>query len=63
MKEALSSALLSRLDCNLLDNTDSALPQTLLFGNTSFKSNEYLEILIAATDYNLSTNRFGEPLF
>ena len=30
----------SSLDCNLLDNTDTALTQTLLCGNTSFKSNK-----------------------
>ena len=28
---------LSSVNCSLLDNTDSALTQTLLFGNTSFK--------------------------
>ena len=54
---------LSSLDCNLLHNTDSTLTQTLLFGNTSFKSNKNLKILIATTDYILSTKRFDEPLF
>ena len=54
---------LSSLDCNLSDNADSTLTHTLLFGNTSFKSNKNLEILIATTDYNLQTKRFDEPLF
>ena len=53
---------LSSLDCTLLDNTDSSLTQTLLFGNTSFKSNKNLKILIATIDYILSTKRFEEPL-
>ena len=51
---------LSSLDCNLLDNTDSTLTQTLLFGNTSFKSNKNLKILITKI---LSTKRFDELLF
>ena len=54
---------LIRLDCNQLDNTDSTLTQTLLFGNTSFKSNENLKNLIATIDYILSTKRFDELLF
>ena len=54
---------LSSLDCTLLDNTDSSLTQTLLFGNTSFKSNKNLKILIATIDYILSTKRFEEPIF
>ena len=47
--------------CSLLDNTDSALTQTLLFGNPSFKSNKNLKILIATIDI-LSTRRFDDPL-
>ena len=35
---------LSSLDCNLLDNIDSNLTQTSLFGNTYFKSNKNLKI-------------------
>ena len=42
---------LSSVDCSLLNNTDSTLTQTLLFGNTSFKSNKNLKILIATIDY------------
>ena len=56
-------SILSSLDCNLLDNTDSTLTQTLFFGNASFKSNKNLKILIATMDYILSTKRFDEPLF
>ena len=41
------------LDCNLLDNTDSSLTKALPFGNTSFKSNKNLKILIATIDYIL----------
>ena len=54
---------LSSLDCNLLDNTDSTLTQTLPLGNTSFKSTKNLKILIATIDYILSRKRFDEPLF
>ena len=54
---------LSSLDCTPLDNTDSSLTKTLLFGNSSFKSNKNLKILIATTDYILSTKRFEEPPF
>ena len=61
-KSTLFSTL-SSLDCTLLDNTDSSLTQTLLFGNTSFKSNKNLKILIATIDYILSTKKFEEPLF
>ena len=56
-------SILSSLDCNLLDNTDSTLTKTLFFGNASFKSNKNLKILIATIDYILSTKRFDEPLF
>ena len=54
---------LSNFDCNLLDNTNSALTQKLFFTKTSFKSNKNLEILIATIDFILSTKRFDEPLF
>ena len=54
---------LSSLNCNLLDNTDSTLTQTLLFGNTFFKSNKNLKLLIATIDYILSNKRFDQPLF
>ena len=54
---------LSSLDCNLLDNTDSTLTQTLPLGNRSFKSTKNLKILIATIDYILSRKRFDEPLF
>ena len=57
------SSTLSSLDCNLLDNAYSTLTKTLLFGNTSFKSNKNLKNLIATIDYILSTKRFDEPLF
>ena len=54
---------LSSLDCNLLGNADSTLTQTLLFGNTSFKPNKNLKILIGTIDYILSTKRSDEFLF
>ena len=56
------STLIS-LDCTLLDNTNSSLTQTLLFGNMSFNSNKNLKVLIATIDYILSTKRFEESLF
>ena len=54
---------LSSIDCNLLNNTDFVLTQTLPFGNLSFDSNKNLEILDATIDYMRSTKRFDEALF
>ena len=42
---------LSILGCDLLDNTDFTLTQTLLFGNTCFKSNKNQKILIATINF------------
>ena len=42
---------LSIFGCDLLDNTDSTLTQTLLFGNTCFKSNKNQKILIATINF------------
>ena len=52
---------LSSIDCNLLNNTDFVLTQTLLFSNLSFNSNKNLEIF--NNDYILSTKRFDDPCF
>ena len=54
---------LSSIDCNLLNNTDFVLTQTLLFGNLSFDSNKNVEILNATIDYSLSNKRFDDALF
>ena len=42
---------LSSIDCNLLNNTNFVLTQTLLLSNLSFDSNKNLEILNATIDY------------
>ena len=47
----------------MLGNNDSAQTQTLLFGNTSFKSNKTLVLLIATIDYNLIPMRSDKPLY
>ena len=49
---------LSSIDCNLLNNTNFVLTQTVLFDTLSFNSNKNLEILNATIDYILSTKRF-----
>ena len=54
---------LSSIDCNLFNNTDFVLTQSLRFGNLSFNSNKNLEILNATIDYILSTKRFDAALF
>ena len=59
----LSSTDCCSIDCNLLNNTDFVLAQTLPFGNLSFNSKKNLEILNATIDYILSTKRFHEALF
>ena len=48
----------SSTDCNLFNNTDFVLTQTLLSGN----SNKSFEILSATIDYIISTKRFDEAL-
>ena len=60
------SSLLStirNIDCKLLENTDSSLTQTLLYGNPSLDINTNSLILNAAIDFILSTKRFEEVLF
>ena len=47
----------------LLENTDSVLTQTLLFGNTSFDITDNTKILNATINFILLTKRFDEPLF
>ena len=47
----------------LLENTDSVLTQTLLFGNTSYDITGNTKILNATVTFILLTKRFDEPLF
>ena len=47
----------------LLENTDSVLTQTLLFGNTSYDITGNTKILNATITFILLTKRFDEPLF
>ena len=51
------------IDCKLLENTDSSLTQTLLYGNPSLDINTNSLILNAAIDFILSTKIFEEALF
>ena len=51
------------IDCKLLENTDSLLTQTLLYGNPSLDINTNSLILNAAIDFILSTERLEEALF
>ena len=46
-----------------LNNMDSYLTQTLLYGCTSFDSETNTFVLNVTIDYILSTERFEEPLF
>ena len=54
--------LLSKIDRKLLDNTDSSLTQTLLFGNLSFTTNDNTKIINLTIDFVVSTNRFDRLL-
>ena len=54
---------ISNINYKLLENTDSVLTRTLLFGNTSFDITENTKILNATINCILLTERFDEPLF
>ena len=51
------------INYKLLENTDSNLTQTLLFGNTSFDITDNTKTLDATINFILLTKRFDEPLF
>ena len=54
---------IGNINYKLLENTDSSLTQTLLFGNTSFVITDNTKILNATINLILLTKRFDEPLF
>ena len=54
---------LSNIDHKLLDSTDTSLTQILLFGNSSFTTNDNTKIINLTIDFVLSTKRFNGPLF
>ena len=49
---------IKNMDCRLLDLSETVLIETLLFGNCSVDDHTN-----TATEYILSTKRFGESLF
>ena len=51
------------IDCKSLENTDSSLTQTLLYGNPSLDIITSSLILNATIDFILSTKRFEVALF
>ena len=53
---------LSKIDHKLLDSIDSSLSQTLLFGNSSFITNDDTNLIILPINFVLSTKRFDGPL-
>ena len=53
---------LSKIDHKLLDSTDTSLTQILLFGNSSFTTNDNTKIINLTIDFVLSTKRFDGPL-
>ena len=53
---------LSKTDHKLLDSTDTSLTQILLFGNSSFTTNDNTKIINLTIDFVLSTKRFDGPL-
>ena len=60
------SSLLStirNIECKLIENTNSSLTQTLLFGITSLYTNNNSLILNATIDFIFSTKRFEEISF
>ena len=54
---------IGNINYKLLENTDSNLTQTLLFGNTSFDITDNTNILNATINFVLLTKRFDKPLF
>ena len=54
---------IGNINYKLLENTDSNLTQTLLFGNTLFDITDNTNILNAIINFILLTIRFDEPLF
>ena len=54
---------IGNINYKLLENTDSNLTQTLLFGNTLFDITDNNKILNAIINFILLTMRFHEPLF
>ena len=54
---------LSKIDHNkLLNSTDTSLTQILLFGNSSFTTNDNTKIINLTIDFVLSIKRFDGPL-
>ena len=53
---------LSKIDYKLLDSTDTSLTQILLFGNSSFTTNNNTRIINLTIDFVLLTKRFDGPL-
>ena len=54
--------LLNKIDCKLLELTNSSLLETLLYGNILFDKEKRTLILNAAMEYILFTKRFENPL-
>ena len=54
---------IGNINYKLLENTDTVLTQTLLFGNTSFDKTHNTKIPNATINFILLTKRFDEPLF
>ena len=54
---------ISNINYKLLENTNSNLIQTLLFGNKSFDITDNTKILNATINFILLTKRFDKPLF
>ena len=53
---------LSKTDYKLLDSTDTSLTQILLFGNSTFTTNNNTRIINLTIDFVLLTKRFDGPL-
>ena len=53
---------LNKIDCKLIETSESSLIETLLFGNSLFDLKKNSLILNASIDYILSTKRFEEVL-
>ena len=53
---------LNKIDCKILESTDSYLTQTFLYDCTSFDTETDTLVLNATNDFILSTERLEEPL-
>ena len=53
---------ITNIDSNILNQADTTITKTLLFGNSKYSNEINLQILNASVDFILTSKRFDEPL-